>query len=368
MKTKKIMFTATACLLVLSGCSGSGHTVNTVVESSIESLNINDVTQPESASITEGQVLYQDNDLVITTDSIEADYESVYVVLDIQNKSQTPLSLVCESSTINGYYLDNGFTVDIDADSETIAGMTYSNTALNMCGISEITDICFSLSAFTYEDYEFLFETPLMAIETDLKGSAEQAVNTAGTVIYDSSDFQLIGKGFASDGEDNDVLILMAVNNMAVPVNISVLDGEAEIDDESCTSSFSKIMPANSKAIFTVYFLDNNGDPIGQIENAKAAFSITNADTWKAIETTPAISFINTAAGASADTDTDADTEADIDASETQADKPPVPDLPDDDDEEVVPFNGIEYDPNGFDDESVAPETFDIGVMDDITE
>ena len=375
MKAGKKFAIVSACLLILGGCGGN-NTVNTVVESSIESLNINDVTQPESASIAEGQILYEDNDLVITTDSIEADYESVYVVLDIQNNSEKPLSLVCESSTINGFYIDNGFTVDIDAGSETIAGMTYSNTALNMCGISEITDICFSLSAFTYEDYEFLFETPIMAIETDLKGSTEQAVNTAGTVIYDSKDFQLIGKGFASDGEDNNVLILMAVNNMAESVNISLLDGEAEIDGESCTSSFSKIMPANSKAIFTVYFLDSEGDPISQFETARAAFSLTNANTWKVIETTPAISFINSTADASADTDTDADTEAgtletdgtDTDAYESQADTPTVPDLPDDDDEEVVPFNGVEYDPNGFDDESVAPETFDIDVMDDVTE
>ena len=365
MKAIKYSVLTAACLLALCGCGGSKHTVNTVVESSVESLNINDVTPPESAAISGGQVLYDDNDLVITTDSIEADYESVYVVLDIQNNSEKPLSLVCESSTINGYYIDNGFTVDIDAGSETIAGMTYSNTALNMCGITQITDICFSLSAYTYEDYEFLFETPLMPLETDLKGSASQDVNTSGTVIYDSTDIQLIGKGFAKDGEGNDVLVLMAVNQLTDPVNISILDGEAVIDDTDCTSTFSKIMPAKSQAIFTVYFQNEDGDTINGIGFVKAAFNITNANSWKSIETTPDITFKNTADAAETAAGTETESEAEAD---TSADEAPVPDLPDDDDEEIVPFNGIEYDPNGFDDETVAPETFDIGVMDDVTE
>ena len=366
MKTGKIFIIAAVFLLILSGCGGSKHTVNTVVESSVESLNINDVTPPESAKIQEGQVLYQDHDLVITTDSIEADYESVYVVLDIRNNSDTPISLICETSTINGYLIDNGFMTDIDAGDETIAGMTFSNTALNMCGITRITDISFSLSAFTYVDYEFLFETPMMSIETDLKGRSEQAVNTAGTVIYDSSDFQLIAKGFARDGEDNDVLVLMAVNNLSDPVNISLLEGEAEIDDETCTSSFSKIMPANAKAIFTVYFLDSEGEAIGAIGTVKAAFSITNANTWKMIETTPVITFKNVASDTAGESDSE--TLDDEETPDDQADEAPVPDLPDDDDAEVVPFNGIEFDPNGFDDETVAPETFDIGTMDDVTE
>ena len=360
MSKKIACFVIVFIILSLTACTNSKPQAESVpvVESTVPSLNVGDITQPESVSIDTGDVLYNANDLMITTDSVEYDFESTYIVLEIQNSSSRPIALTCENSMINGFMVDNLFAVNIDANDTVITGITWSNTALNLCGIKEITDISFSLTAYDYENNSFLYETDMMNVQTDLYGKASQETDTSGTLFYDGNNIQLIAKGFTKDLEGNNILVLMALNNSKSAINIGILNGEATVDAQQCTSEFNRIINAGSKGIYPVYFLDKDGAPLEQIEEVNTAFEIINADNWKPIDQTDVITFKNNASPETTDTSND---------NETDTSSEPVTYDESDLDADVVPFNGIEYDPV-YDAETIPFETFDINVEDDITE
>ena len=357
-----LLFSLIVSALFLSGCSGHSLSSDsgTTVESTVPDLNIGDVTQPDSVMIQAEETLYNANNLVVKTDSVDSDYDSTYIIVSIQNNNDYPISLTCERSSVNGYMIDNTFSVDIDAESEIVTGITWSNTTLNLCDISKITDICFSLSAYAFDDYRFLFETEMMEVHTNLQGKSSQKINTEGTIIYDKNNIQLIAKGYAKDTEDNDVLVLMVINESADPLSIGILNDSAEIDGNECSSTFNRTLNAQSRAIYLIYFQDAEGNVISSSEETKVAFELINANTWKPIDDTAVITFKNIIPEESA-----AEEETVIETSLETEDPDIAPGTYTDDDldAEVVPFNGVEFDP-AYDAETTAIETFDIDVDD----
>lgn len=277
-----------ACLL-LTACSLSEKPIS--IETSVTDFDMNSFDQPEAVNVTSNETIYNANDLVITTDSIESDSGDTYLILNFSNNSNQDISISCESASVNQFIMDTNFTIDLAAGNSLLAGIPFSNNLLNACGITEIAEIEFTLGVYSSEDFTSLFETPSLCVTTNFYNTSEQTVNTDGTVIYDKKDIQLISKGFAVDNEWGDVIVLLISNQSAHNIYVSLKDNSAVANDQTYEMNFGCNIPSGYCAIRYLYFNDEDGSHATEIDSASAAFTLTDTDTWKEIGSTPTINF-----------------------------------------------------------------------------
>ena len=114
---KSVYYMSLALLAIgLTGCQDKAATDPAVssttvspssvvaVSSVVSDLDLTDDTQPELSKITPVEVFSNDT-LTVSTDSLDSDSDNTYLFLNLENKSQKDLYLVCEAASINGMFL-----------------------------------------------------------------------------------------------------------------------------------------------------------------------------------------------------------------------------------------------------------------------
>lgn len=289
MKMKKYFILFLSCLLLLCACSSKSDEI--AVESNVEDFDMNNFTIPEEVRIEANQLLYDQNNLKIATDSLESDSLETYLSLNIENLSDEDIYLVCESSSVNNFMIESAFTVDLPAGESILTGMPFSNADLNACGIDTITNISFTLGAYDIAESTLLYETDQLDIQTNMYGSYEQTVNTDGTSIYDKNNIQIISKGFSIDSEYGDVIVLLVMNHSDNNIYLGTEEGTAKANNTTYEASFGCNVPAGHNAIQYIYFLDEEGISAHDVSDVSVIFTLTDVDSWEVIDTTPTITF-----------------------------------------------------------------------------
>ncbi len=287
---KKIMTVLLLACLLLTACSSKE---NIIIETNADDFDMNNYEKTEDVSIEADVILYNDNDLIITTDSIDSDSTETYLIITLENTSDADIFLSCESSAVNNFMITTVFSTDLAAGESLLTGISFDNTALNACEIQTITDIEFSLTAYD-EDFSILYETDFLHIQTNKSGEVEQTINTNGVLLYDKDGIQLISKGFTTDEEWGDVLVLLAVNQSNRNIYVGLDDSTVIADDVTYEVNFGTLIPAGHQSISYLYFSDLDGNASTEITNALAVFTIKDTDTWKTITTTSEINFLQT--------------------------------------------------------------------------
>lgn len=275
--------------LSLSACSTQPKSIT--VESNVENFDMNNYDMPEIVTIESGRVLYDQNGLKITTDSLESDSGETFLILNLENTSDTDITLVCESSAINNFMIETPFYADLAAGESTLTGINFTNSDLNACEITTITDIDFTLTAYESETYTLLYETNRLSVETNQYGQYEQTINTDGTMIYNKDNIQIVSKGFTLDEHWGDVVVLLILNQSDKNIYFGIDEGLAIANDTEYEVTFGCNVPAGHNAIRYIYFQDNDGHGSNDITTASTTFALTDTDSWEIIDTTPKVEF-----------------------------------------------------------------------------
>lgn len=275
------------CLL-LTACSSS-QTIT--VESSATDFNMNNYDMPEEVFIEANQLLYDKNGLKITTDSLESDSAETFLILNVENTSDTNISLVCESSSVNSFVIRPYFSIELAAGDSALAPISFSNTDLNACEISTITEISFTLTAYDIKNYTLLYDTEPINIQTNQYGKYEQSINANGISLYDKNNIQIISKGFSVDNQWGDVIVLLIINKSDQNIHFGIDDSTAIANDNEYEVTFGCDVPSGCSAVQYIFFQDADGISTTEIDNASAIFTLTDTDSWKIIDKTPEIIF-----------------------------------------------------------------------------
>lgn len=269
------------CCILLTGCASH----NQVIETQVSDFHLDDNTQPESVQITSGQCLYDDNNFSVTTDCIDSDTDDTYIILTINNDSDSDLSVICENASLNNFIISSDFSLEIGAHSSVTTGIPFSNTLLNACEIKQLSDISFILGIYDLNDYNYLFDTGWLEIQTNLSVSAGQNVNLNGTIVYDKNDIKIISKGFYSDNEYNHSPIFLVINESDKNISLNLKDGTITINGNDFECSYNYSIPKHKNAICAISASENLEES-GSISSVSLTLALTDTDSWQIIDNT----------------------------------------------------------------------------------
>lgn len=301
MKKKVIVLPVLCIALVGCGASSSieNDQISTVssnssilpdidVSSIVSELNISDPTAPVTGSLA-SQTLYETDQVIIQTEGIEADSDSTYIEITINNLLDQDIIVSCSEVYINNYLLNSNFSAEIPANESLLTGIEISNTNLNACDIKTIGEVSFSLTGFDYESADILYETDFLQITTDQYGTFEQTVNTAGTLLWESNNVSFILRGVTHDEEFNPVTVILIMNDSE-----KSMFADAETTGSSADSAFidfGYMLAPGTHALVYVRGFDMQGNLLDSLKGITYHFMLSDGETWDDIATSENLTF-----------------------------------------------------------------------------
>lgn len=304
MKHKFVIFLL--CGAVLTGCGQAASNDSTVSDSSTtssaivsdsgsdipESVFSNDVTtddasQPDKATV-EAATIYENDQIAVRAESLDSDSDSTYLEVSIENKLDKNITISCSEAYVNNYLIDTAFNAEIAAGDTLLTGIDFSNSLLNACGITNVTDISLRLCAYSFDTADQLYETDLMNITTDQSGT-EQTVDTEGDVVFENSGVTVIKKGMSHDSEGHPEAVFLITNRADKAMYV-----DAELTGSSADSAYidcGYMIAAGKQALVYVRSFDTEGNVMSSLDGLTYHFLLSDGETWEDIATSDEMSF-----------------------------------------------------------------------------
>ena len=113
-----------------------------------------------------GDVIYDENGIKIVAKGISSK-DSIFgpgLILYVENNSDKNFTMQARDTSVNGFMIDTIMSKDVIAGKKAIAGLTFLSSSLEENGITDITDLEFSLHIFTMEGWEEIVNTPVIKL------------------------------------------------------------------------------------------------------------------------------------------------------------------------------------------------------------
>lgn len=290
---KKTLSVLLVLLLVLSltACGGND-------EIEIESPNGasnngdsgNNTPKPQKAEISE-TVLYDGNGVKITAKGLDMDgFMGPELKLTIENNSGKSLTIQDRDTSVNGYMVDSGMSVDVANGKVANDSVTFMNTSLELCGIHSFATIELSFTAFDSESWDDYFTTEPITLNTSIAESYTDTADHSGQVAYEADGIKIVIKGLTDDASIlGESIVVYAENNSGA--NITVQSKDVSINGIMVDPIFSCDVLSGKRTVDTITFmsseLEENG--ITDIADIELVFHIFNADSWEDITDTDVV-------------------------------------------------------------------------------
>lgn len=278
---------AASMLICLCGCGDSGNSSSTEDLKKPQSVS----SQPEkpkeepSAKITiEEKVLVDDKGVKITAKELEQDGTfGTGVKLLIENNSDTNLTVQTRNTSINGYMVDAIMSSDVAAGKKANDTLTFTNSALEACGIKSIADLEISFHIFASDGWDSYLDTDPVQIKTSIADTYTYTYDDSGDVAYEGNGVKIVAKGI-SDKESifGPGLILYIENTSGKAVTVQARD--VSVNGFMLDPIFSEDVVAGKRSVSTMTFMDkdlkqNEISEIKDIELSFHLFDTTSMDT-----------------------------------------------------------------------------------------
>ncbi len=258
--------------------------------------------QIQDSSITKikEQVIYNENDLIITINDCELDLRKDYIEIPINFTNNSSKNYAIESDTIiiNGLYFNEALIAPKDHDDKyTNAGKTikYSlsinKTMLKTIGIKKIGDITtniniYSLNKIADEEFSYDYNIDNINIKTSLSSQVEHRYDTSGIIIFDDKEIKIIAKPFSNMIYWGAPIVAFYIeNNSDKDIDFLSKEHSVVLDNTSFKDlSFYCQTKAHSKNFASMYFYTFTEDDIENLDMLKD--DIKNLDKLKNIKLT----------------------------------------------------------------------------------
>lgn len=239
-----------------------------------------DTSSADAATIEE-QVLYDANDIKITTTGLEDGLMGTELKLLLENNSAKNITVQARNANVNGYMVDTMMSVDVAAGKKANDSLTFETEGLKECGIEDIASMEFSFAIMDGDTLDDIASSDVIKLDTSIAATYQQPVDDSGEVYVDTNGIRIIGKGLSTDDSFWGPGVKLYIENNSGQ-NITVQVRDVSVNGFMTDSSMSEDVLDGKRAISAVQFydtdLENNG--ITEVKDVELSFHVFNLDTW----------------------------------------------------------------------------------------
>lgn len=159
----------------------------------------NQTDQSKTTTIKE-TILYDKNNIVVTSQKIEFTQGAYDLKVLIENNSNEKLDADIKNVTVNDYMMQDPLGDTINPGNKAIVHVWIDSNWLDASGITEIADIEFDICFRNSENRKEVFcSTPRNRIETSNFPNHEYEFDNSGTLVYDKDGLSIISKNTVSN-------------------------------------------------------------------------------------------------------------------------------------------------------------------------
>lgn len=273
MKKLTALILASALLMSLAACS-SGSSGSTR----------SDVEIPET-------VLVDEAGIKITATGYDPDQGAFGpgISLLIENSSGQNLTVQTRDSSVNGYMVETVMSCDIAAGKKANDGVTFTETDMEQCGITDPKIFEFSFHIFTQDGWDDYLDTePVTVLAAGAEGFT-QTVDDTGDTVCDQNGIRIVSKGLSEDESSLGPCIVFFIDNtsdQAMTVQARNLSINGTMFDDY---TFSVDIVPGKHAVDTLTFLDTGLEESGitDIQNVELSFNLSTQSFETVAETAP---------------------------------------------------------------------------------
>lgn len=293
--TKLILISLFVLAISLAGCGSYPETIDkeieNVVNNHIETDAEENAGYKEEETVTvEEIVIFDQNDIVITTKGIESTFMGTDLKILIENNSDKNLTFQVRNESVNGFMADAMFSEDVVAGKKSNTSITFTNNGLENFGMDMFANMEFSFHIFYTDNWDTYLDTDLINIETSIASTYQQKIDDSGDILYQDNGIKIVAKGLSTnDSYFGPGLVLYIENNSNTDFTVQVRD--VSVNGFMVSTSMSQDVILGKKAIDSVTFLNSSleENDITDIENIEISFHIFNMNTWDTIVDTKPI-------------------------------------------------------------------------------
>ena len=289
--SKKILSLILACLLLLSlaACGGEGSGMQTTTVPSATDEIINEATTEATDAATEApteapfeEIVIVDNDdyTFSITDIAKESLWGYTIRVFVENKTNAEAIFSWDAVSVNGFMCDPFWAVSLPAGLKTNEDISFFQEDFDLNGITEVTDITFTLGVSDAESWETLFST-----DYTLYPLGEEAVTAyvrepieGETVLFDNDSCTMIITGFDADGFYGYTANVYLENKTDADLMFSA-DG-VSVNGFLCDPYWAAIVAAGKRCNTTISWFSEDFETNGITEVETITFPITVYDAY----------------------------------------------------------------------------------------
>lgn len=279
------------CLVFGTACSSSDNGDDVTIN---QNNVVNDIPEPDESHEQE-----EETSQISVEEQLLLDYEGIKITLKslnmdgffgpslkvlVENDTENPVTVQIRDASVNDVMAETMFSCDVAPNKKANDEIVFSQSKLDIAGITSIKDIEFKFHVFHAETWDGIFDSDVINITTSASSSYVQTYNDEGLLVLDEKGFKIVMKRLDSTdsfwGAEVHVYI---ENNSESDVIIQARD--VSINGFMVNPIFSCDILAGKKAYDSITFLEDElvDNDITSIDEMELSFHIFDISTWDTI-------------------------------------------------------------------------------------
>lgn len=258
MKRFLILFIALVlCVTSLAACAGNTSDTSTTSTTIEETVLLDDQgikAVAKSFGKYEGEFLTVDNALLI----------------DVSNQSDKAIAVSVKNSSVNGYMINSGFSLEIKAGETAVYPVVFEDSALERYDITTYADIGFSFVVSDAKTYEIMIETDPVTIKTSAAETYSYEYDESGEVLYDTDGIKIVAKGTCEDEYVGQCVTMYVSNQTDKQIGLYVSEGS--VNGKTADIYYGAEVLPGKHSVDLLSFGENNR--VDTIESVTLTFDI----------------------------------------------------------------------------------------------
>ena len=247
----------------------------------------------DSSAVTIGeQVLLDKGGIVITAKEYVSDIIwGDGIKLLVENNTDKAVTVGCNALIVNNCMISDLFVADVAAGKKSNEVMYLSSSELKAAGIDSVGQVEIYFHVYDSDTYEDILDSEHVTIKTSKFDNMDTTPDDSGTELYNKDGIRIVGKTVDENSFWGSAILLYCENKSGKNVGISVED--MSINGFMLSPFFSTTVYDGKMAFdeVTVFSSELEENGIEEINEVELKFRIFDADTYKTIAETDAISF-----------------------------------------------------------------------------
>lgn len=293
MKKLFALLLAAMMLLSLTACGGGESETNSTTGNSTTEEIINEATVDTATETTQAPtepefeeiVIVDNDDFTFSITGIGEDSFWGYTIsVFVENKTDTEVIFSWNNVSVNGFMCDPFWAVSVPAGLKTNENISFFQEDFELNGITEVTDITFTLSTLDAETWEESFSTDytLYPLGEDAVTEFVREAVEGETVLFDNDSCAMIITGYEPNGFYGYTVNVYLENKTDATLMFSA-DG-VSVNGFLCDPYWATVVAPGKKCNTTISWFtedfENNG--ITEVETITFPITVYDDANWDA--------------------------------------------------------------------------------------